>query len=126
MRVLGKCGRLPTAIPRPSPARAHNAKLVLFEPIRADNRVPRNGAIEGVTMKKFGLFCAAVCLVAAMATACGGSNPSTQERETGTATLTASPTASEGKATTAAQAAAATITIANMSFGEPVTVSPGA
>jgi len=77
-------------------------------------------------MKKFGLFCAAVCLVAATATACGGSNTSTEERETGTATLTASPTASEGKASTPAQAAASTITIASMNFGQPVTVSPGA
>jgi plastocyanin len=78
-------------------------------------------------MKKFGLFCACVCLVAATATACGGgSNTSTQERETGTATLTASPTASEGKPSKPAQPAAATITIANMSFGQPVTVPPGA
>jgi plastocyanin len=99
--------------------------LFLFEPIRADNRVFRNGAIEGVTMKKFGLFCAAVCLAAAMLTACG-SNTSTEERGTATATLTASPTESEGKASTAAQAAAATLTIASMSFGQPVTVSPGA
>jgi plastocyanin len=77
-------------------------------------------------MKKFGLFCAAVCLVAAMATACGGSNTSTEDRGTGTATLTASPSSSESETSTPAQAAAATITIANMSFGEPVTVPPGA
>jgi plastocyanin len=77
-------------------------------------------------MKKFGLFCAAVCLVAATATACGGSDSSAQKSETGTATLTASPTASEGKASAPAEAGAATITIASMNFGAPVTVSPGA
>ena len=78
-------------------------------------------------MKKLGLFCAAVCLVAATATACGGSNTATQGRETGTATLTASPTASEGKASAPAEAATgATLTIVNMSFGQPITVSPGA
>jgi plastocyanin len=76
-------------------------------------------------MKKLGLFCAAVCLVVATATACGGSNTSTQERETGTATLTATPTASEGKPSAAA-AAGVTMTIASMSFGQPITVSPGA
>jgi plastocyanin len=68
-------------------------------------------------MKRFGLFCAAICLVAAFATACGGSNTSTQEKASGTATATGSPTA---------MAAAATITITNMSFGDPITVSPGA
>ncbi|MDT5016998.1 MAG: hypothetical protein QOD39_3158 [Mycobacterium sp.] len=67
-------------------------------------------------MKRFGLFCAAICLVAAFATACGGSS-STQEKASGTATATGSPTA---------MAAAATITITNMSFGDPITVSPGA
>jgi plastocyanin len=77
-------------------------------------------------MTRFGLFCAAVCLVAATATACGGSDSSAQKSETGTATLTASPTASEGKASAPAEAGAATITIASMNFGAPVTVSPGA
>lgn len=76
-------------------------------------------------MKRFGLFCAAVCLVAATATACGA-DTSAQKSETGTATLTASPTASEGKASAPAEAGAATITIASMNFGAPITVSPGA
>jgi plastocyanin len=76
-------------------------------------------------MKRFGFFCAAMCLVAAFATACGGSNTSTEEHETGTATATASPTATSEQ-TSAPAAAAATITIANMSFGEPLTVPPGA
>ena len=77
-------------------------------------------------MKRFGLFCAAMCLVAAFATACGGSNTSTQEKATGTATATASPTATAGQTSGPAAAAGATITIASMSFGDPITVSPGA
>ena len=77
-------------------------------------------------MKRFGLFCAAMCLVAAFATACGGSNTSTQEKATGTATATASPTATAGQTSGPAAAAAATITIASMSYGEPITVPPGA
>jgi plastocyanin len=71
-------------------------------------------------MKRFGLFWAAMCLAAALATACGGSN-STQT--TGTATATASASGSEA---TSASAAAATITIASMNYGDPVTVPPGA
>lgn len=77
-------------------------------------------------MKRFGLFCATMCLVAAFATACGGSDNSAQERETGTATLTASPTGSAEATSAPAAASAATITIASMSFGEPLTVPPGA
>lgn len=74
-------------------------------------------------MKRFGLFWAAVCLVAAMTTACGGSSNSTYASNSGTETATAS----GSEATSApASASAATITIANMSFGEPTTVSPGA
>ena len=76
-------------------------------------------------MKRFGLFCAAMCLVAAFATACGGSDTSTQEPETGTATATASPTTTAAQTSAPAAAGAATITIASMSFGEPITVSPG-
>ena len=71
-------------------------------------------------MKRFGLFCAAMCLVAAFATACGGSSTSTPEKETGTATATASPTAGASSAP-----AAATMTIASMNFGAPITVPPG-
>jgi plastocyanin len=77
-------------------------------------------------MKRFGLFCAAICLVAAFATACGGSKTSTQETASGTATATASPTATAGQSSGPAAAAGATITIASMSFGDPITVSPGA
>ena len=68
-------------------------------------------------MKRFGLFCAAMCLVAALATACGGSSNSTQESAKGTATATEA---------TPAAASAATITIADMNFGQPVTVPAGA
>ena len=72
-------------------------------------------------MKRFGLFWAAMCLAAALATACGGSSNSTQ------ATGTATATASGSEATSApASAAAATITIASMNYGDPVTVPPGA
>jgi plastocyanin len=77
-------------------------------------------------MKRFGLFCAAMCLVAAFATACGGSNTSTQEKASGPATATASPTATAGQTSGPAAAAAATVTIASMSFGDPITVPPGA
>jgi plastocyanin len=74
-------------------------------------------------MKRFGLFWAAVCLVAAMTTACGGSSNPTYASNSGTETATAS----GSEATSApASASAATITIANMNFGEPVTVPPGA
>jgi plastocyanin len=68
------------------------------------------------TMKKLALFGAAMCLVAAVATACGGPG-TTEKTSSATATATASPTATAG---------AAAITIAKMNFGEPVTVSPGA
>jgi plastocyanin len=77
-------------------------------------------------MKKLGLLCAAMCLVAAVATACGGSSTTTEEKQSGTATATASPTATAAETTGPATASGATLTIANMSFGEPITVSPGA
>jgi plastocyanin len=83
-------------------------------------------------MKKICLFCAALYLIAAVATACGESSTTTEERETGTATMTGSPTTTaQATATTEATGApapagAATITIADMSFGDPITVPPGA
>jgi plastocyanin len=69
-----------------------------------------------------------MCLVAGFVTACGGSNNSTQDRASGTATATASPSPGGTAEQTSGPAAAgaATITIANMSFGESITVSPGA
>jgi plastocyanin len=76
-------------------------------------------------MKRFGMFWAAMCLVAAVATACGGSN-SSQQDETGTATMTASPTGTAAATGGPAAATAATMTIASMNFGQPITVPPGA
>jgi plastocyanin len=76
-------------------------------------------------MKKIWLWVAA-CAVAAIVTACGESS-TTEERETGTATLTGSPTTTETtEASPTAAAGAATITIAGNSFGDPITVPPGA
>ncbi len=82
-------------------------------------------------MKKFCLFAAALSLALAVATACGESSTTSQEQDTGTATMTGSPTTTaQATATTTAgapeAAGAATITIAGMSFGEPVTVPAGA
>jgi plastocyanin len=77
-------------------------------------------------MKRFGFFWAAICLVATVATGCGGSSTSTEETGTGTATATASPTGAEETTSAPAQAGAATIMIMDMSFGEPITVPPGA
>jgi plastocyanin len=81
-------------------------------------------------MKKFLLLCVTVCLVAALA-ACGSeSSYTTSEGDSGTATATASPeTTGETTSETASAPAAAngpTITMANMSFGDPITVAPGA
>ena len=77
-------------------------------------------------MKRIGLFWAALCLVAAFATACGESSTSTQDQQPGTATATASAPAMTGPAMTGPAGAQADITIASMSFGQPITVSPGA
>ncbi|WP_102143757.1 cupredoxin domain-containing protein [Mycobacterium hubeiense] len=76
-------------------------------------------------MKRICLSLAGLCLVAAVVTSCGESSTTTEERETGTATLTASPTETT-EAEDTPQASGPTITIANMSFGEPITVDPGA
>ena len=81
-------------------------------------------------MRKFLLLCVTICLAAAVA-ACGSeSSYTTSEGDTGTATATASPeTTSETAGETSSAPADAngpTITMANMSFGEPITVAPGA
>ena len=92
-------------------------------------------------MKKILVLCATVCLAAAVA-ACGSeSSYTTTESDTGTATATskatttkATPTSAPSEASSATpqppaprrRPAGATITIANMSFGDPVTVAPGA
>ena len=84
-------------------------------------------------MKKILMFGAAMCLVAAVASACGQSSTSTEEQEAGTTPVaTTAETATETATETTeaagppAAAGAATITIANMGFGEPITVAPGA
>jgi plastocyanin len=59
-------------------------------------------------MKKLLVLLFGLCVVAALATACGGSTATSQKSETATAS------------------GGATITIANFSFGDPITVSPGA
>jgi plastocyanin len=75
-------------------------------------------------MKRFGLFWGTMCLIAALATGCAGSSNTTQA--TGTATATAGATATAEQTSGPAAASGAAITIANMSFGAPLTVSPGA
>jgi plastocyanin len=77
-------------------------------------------------MKKFLLLCATVCLAVAVA-ACGSeSSYNTSEKDTGTATATASPDATSETSAAPAEANGPTITMANMSFGAPITVTPGA
>lgn len=73
-------------------------------------------------MKKILVVCITVCLAVAVA-ACGSeSSYTTLESDSGTATATASP----GTTSTTAEASGPTITVANMSFGDPLTVAPGA
>jgi plastocyanin len=67
-------------------------------------------------MKKIGTFLAATAIIAALVTACGGS------KSTNGATSASTATSSETSLTTAA---GPTITIANMAFGQPLTVAPG-
>jgi plastocyanin len=70
-------------------------------------------------MKKTGLLLAAICIAAAL-TACGSESTTQEGHDTGTATATAEDTSAP------AAASVATITIADMKFGESVTVPPGA
>jgi plastocyanin len=67
-------------------------------------------------MKKVSMFVAAMTLIAALVTGCGGSSGSSKTSDT------AGATSSEGSQ---AAPAGPTITIANMDFGQPVTVTPG-
>lgn len=70
---------------------------------------------------------AAVCAVAAVATACGGGGSTSAQYGSTTAGATATAGTEATKATTAtATANSPTITIADMNFGEPVTVVAGA
>ena len=80
-------------------------------------------------MKKIAMFWAGMLLVAAVATACGESSTTAEEPDTGTTpVVTTSAPATETTLATSppAAAGAAKITIADMSFGEPITVAPGA
>jgi plastocyanin len=111
----------------------------MVEPHPVDNRVRQGDRSIGDAMKKILMLLATVCLAAAVA-ACGSeSSYTTTEGDTGTATATSKATSettatttSEAPATTSettsapAEPAGVTITIANNSFGEPVTVAPGA
>ena len=75
-------------------------------------------------MNRIFMLCAAMILVAAMATACGGS--SSTEETTEATTATAASSAPETSADSPTATAGATITIENMAFGDPITVAPGA
>jgi plastocyanin len=78
-------------------------------------------------MKKTIMFWAAVGLVAAIVTACGGGSTTTEETTPTAATTTATTTPAYGAPEPGAPApGGATITIENNSFGEPLTVAPGA
>jgi plastocyanin len=77
-------------------------------------------------MKKILLLCATFCLAAAVA-ACGSeSSYTTTEGDTGTATATASPETTGETTSARAEPTGPTITMADMSFGDPITVAPGA
>jgi plastocyanin len=67
-------------------------------------------------MKKIGMFLAAMALIATFVTGCGGSASSSKSSDTAAATASESGPA---------EVAGPTITIANMAFGEPLTVAPG-
>ena len=71
-------------------------------------------------MKKISMFLAVMGIIAVIVTACGGS--SSTYGTTGNATSSEQAANENSPSTTAS----ATITIANMAFGEPLTLSPGA
>jgi plastocyanin len=73
-------------------------------------------------MTKLVLFWAGICVAAVALTGCGGSNTGARQQETSTATATAGAPATA----TPASHGAPTLTIKNMSFGDPITVPPGA
>jgi plastocyanin len=77
-------------------------------------------------MKKSSMLLAAMGLIAVIVTACGGSSSTDETTENATAaekTTSSAPVTNENSPTSTA---GATITIANMAFGEPITVAPGA
>ena len=71
-------------------------------------------------MKKISMFLAVMGIIAVIVTACGGSSSTYETTENATSSAQA---ANEKSPSTTV---GATITIANMAFGEPLTVSPGA
>lgn len=71
-------------------------------------------------MKKIIWLAAALCLAGVLA-ACGGQSANTTESSAATGTATDS-----AEATGAPAAGGSTLTIANMGFGQPITVAPGA
>ena len=71
-------------------------------------------------MKKISMFLAVMGIIAVIVTACGGSSSTYETTENATSSAQA---ANENSPSTTA---GATITIANMAFGEPITVAPGA
>ena len=77
-------------------------------------------------MKKICMFLATMSLIAAIATACGGSSSTDETTETATAAETATSSEATTSENSPTATAGATITIENMAFGEPLTVAPGA
>ena len=77
-------------------------------------------------MKKICMFLAAMSLIAAIVTACGGSSSTNKTTDTATAAGTATSTGAATSENSPTATAGATITIENMAFGEPLTVAPGA
>jgi plastocyanin len=67
-------------------------------------------------MKRIGMFLAATALVTTLLTACGSS---------GTSQSTAASTAASSSEGSATAMSGPTITIADMAFGQPLTVAPG-
>src|SRR6478735_279746 len=77
-------------------------------------------------MKKIWALCVTVCLAAAMAACSSEASNTTSEGDSGTATATASPESTAETTSAAAEANGPTITVVDMSFGNPITVAPGA
>ena len=67
-------------------------------------------------MKKIGMLVATAALVAGLVSGCGGSADSSKASDTAAAMSSES---------SSSEVAGPTITIANMAFGQPITVAPG-
>ena len=77
-------------------------------------------------MKKIWMFLAAMGLIVATVTACGGSSSTDKATDTATAAESATSTGAATSENSPTATAGATITIENMAYGEPLTVAPGA